>query len=94
MDEWDDFEHSSSWEDVFVLFRGDQNERVERKVRKSQITIERLSMMFHVSNSRISIFILYSLNFTSVQAGRIFTFVRLLRLIFYLFALKLLSTQL
>ena len=94
MDEWDDFERSSSREDVFVLFRGDQNERVERKVRKSQITIERLSMMFHVSNSHISIFILYSLNFTSVQAVRIFTFVRLLRLIFYLFALKLLSTQL
>ena len=56
MDEWDDFERSSSREDVFVLFRGDQNERVERKVRKSQITIERFSMMFHVSNSRISIF--------------------------------------
>ena len=45
MDEpWDDFERKSTREEVFVLFRGDQ-ERVERKVRKSQITIERLSMM-------------------------------------------------
>ena len=53
MDEpWDDFERKSTREEVFVLFRGDQ-ERVERKVRKSQITIERLSMMFHVSSSTI-----------------------------------------
>ena len=52
MDEpWDDFERNSTRE-VFVLFRGDQ-EQVERKVRKSQITTERLSMMFHVSSSTI-----------------------------------------
>ena len=53
MDEpWDDLERNSAREEVFVLFRGDQ-ERVERKVCKSQIAIERLSMMFHVSSSTI-----------------------------------------
>ena len=41
-------------EDAFVLFKGNYNERVERKIRKRQMTTERLAMMFNLSNFILS----------------------------------------
>ena len=54
--EFDDFDGPTNHvrEDVFVLFKGNDNERVERKIQKSQITTERLALMFNENNFILS----------------------------------------
>ena len=42
-------ESEEAKDEVFYLVRSDNGERIERRIRKNQISLERLSMMFSVS---------------------------------------------
>ena len=49
----DPVEIEEAKDEVFYLVRSDNGERIERRIRKNQISLERLSMMFSVSTDTL-----------------------------------------
>ena len=49
----DPVEREEAKDEVFYLVRSDNGERIERRIRKNQISLERLSMMFSVSTDTL-----------------------------------------